>query len=137
VQPAAPNAWKKYEHLLATGIERWKKVRDQLRAEGDPRKPILFVLCGDKSEAAEVANFLAYGEPTRDDLTASPVKGYVEPKGGERLFVEEGDDGVARSTVVQIHIGQKEESNDAEWEKVRAAVNAIDRGDLGHQRLVL
>jgi type III restriction enzyme len=133
VQPAAPNAWKKYEHLLATGIERWKKVRDQLRAEGDPRKPILFVLCGDKSEAAEVANFLAYGEPTREDLTANPVKGYVEPKGGERLFVEEGGDGVARSTVVQIHIGQKEESNEAEWEKVRAAVNAIDRDEIEYR----
>ena len=34
VQQAAPNAWKKYEHLLATGIERWKKVRDQLARRG-------------------------------------------------------------------------------------------------------
>ncbi len=133
VQQAAPNAWKKYEHLLVTGIERWKKVRDQLRAEGDARKPILFVLCSDKGEAAEVANFLAYGEATRDDLTGKPVKGYVEPKGGERLFVEKGEDGVAPSTVVQIHIGQKEESNEAEWEKVRAAVNAIDRDEIEHR----
>src|SRR5205085_9629240 len=69
VQQGAPNAWKKYEHLLATGIERWKKVRDQLRTEGDVRKPIMFVLCSDKGEAAEVANFLTYGEATRDDLT--------------------------------------------------------------------
>jgi type III restriction enzyme len=133
VQQAAPNAWKKYEHLLVTGIERWKKVRDQLRTEGDGRKPILFVLCGDKSEAAEVANFLAYGEATRDDLIGKPVNGYIEPKGGERLFVENGEDGIARSTVVQIHIGQKEESNEAEWEKVRAAVNAIDRDEIEHR----
>jgi type III restriction enzyme len=134
VQQAAPNAWKKYEHLLATGIERWKKVRDQLRAEGDDRKPILFVLCSDKSEAAEVANFLTYGEPTRDDLSGKPLKGYVEPKGGETLFVEKGGDGVPRSTVVQIHIGQKEEANEAEWEKVRAAVNAIDRDEIEHRQ---
>jgi type III restriction enzyme len=133
VQQAAPNAWKKYEHLLATGIERWKKVRDQLRAEGDGRKPILFVLCSDKGEAAEVANFLTYGEATRDDLTGKPLTGYVEPKGGERLFVEKGGDGVASSTVVQIHIGQKEEANEAEWEKVRAAVNAIDRDEIEYR----
>lgn len=133
VQQAAPNAWKKYEHLLATGIERWKKVRDQLRTEGDDRKPIMFVLCSDKSEAAEVANFLTYGEGTRDDLTGKPVKGYLEPNGGEQLFVEAGEDGVNRSTVVQIHIGQKEESNESDWEKVRAAVNAIDRDEIEHR----
>lgn len=132
VQQAAPDAWKKYEHLLATGIERWKKVRDQLRAEGDERKPILFVLCSDKGEATEVANFLAYGEATRDDLSANPVKGFVE-QGGERLFVEEDASGVGHSTVVQIHIGKKEESNEAEWEKVRAKVNAIDRDEVEHR----
>ena len=133
VQQAAPNAWRKYEHLLATGIERWKKVREQFRAEGDDRKPILFILCSDKGEAAEVANFLTYGEATRDDLSGKPLKGYVEPKGGESLFVEKGGDGVPRSTVVQIHIGQKEEANEAEWEKVRAAVNAIDRDEIEHR----
>lgn len=133
VQQAAPNAWKKYEHLLATGIERWKKVRDQLRAEGDVRKPILFVLCSDKSEAAEVSNYLTYGEATRDDLSGKPIKGYAEPKAGEVLFLEKGADGVPHSTVVQIHIGQKEESNEAEWEKVRAAVNAIDRDEIEHR----
>ncbi len=132
VNAAAPNAWKKYENLLATGIERWKKVRDQFRAEGDSRKPILFILCSDKSEAAEVANFLTFGEPSRDDLSGRAIKGYVEPKGGEVLFVEKGDDGDSRSTVVQIHIGQKEESNEAEWNKVRAVVNAIDRDEVDH-----
>lgn len=130
VQQAAPNAWKKYEHLLATGIERWKKVRDQLRAEGDKRKPLLFVLCSDKGEAAEVANFLTYGQATRDDLSGKPLRGYVGPEDGEPLFVETGDDSVPRSTVVQIHIGQKEESNEADWAKVRAAVNAIDRDEI-------
>ncbi len=129
VQHAAPNAWKKYEHLLVTGAERWKKVRDQLRAEGDARKPILFILCSDKSEALEVYNYLAYGEARREDLSSLPVKGYVDPE-GEKLFVETGEDGVSRSTAIQIHIGQKEESNDADWEKIRAAVNAIDRDEI-------
>ena len=49
---------------------------------------------------------------------------------GMSAGVAYGEDGVARSTVVQIHIGQKEESNEAEWEKVRAAVNAIDRDEI-------
>ncbi len=133
VRQAAPNAWKKYEHLLVTGVERWKKVRDQLRAEGDNRKPILFVICETKEQAGEISNYLTYGEATRDDLTGKPVKGYVEPKGRETLFVEKARDGVDRSTVVQIHIGQKEEANEAEWEKVRAAVNAIDRDEIEHR----
>ncbi len=124
---AGPNAWERYRNLIVTGIERWVKVRDQLLAEGDGRKPILFLLCNDRTEAQEVANLLTYGEASSDDLAGKPIKGYVEPKAGETLFVERGQDGEARSTVVQIHIGQKEESNEEEWEKVRAAVNAIDR----------
>jgi type III restriction enzyme len=132
VQDAAPNAWEKYRNLLTTGIERWKKVRDQLADEGDPRKPILFVLCTDKKEAAHVANYLTYGEASDEDIakTGAPVKGYADPKNGGPLFITKGTDGIVRSTVVQIHIGQKEESNEAEWEKVRAAVNAIDRDEI-------
>jgi type III restriction enzyme len=127
---AGANAWERYRNLLVTGIERWRKVRDQLREEGDDRKPILFVLCNDKVEAQEVANFLTYGEPSREDLSGKPVKGYLEPNGDETLFVEKDGHGGIRSTVVQIHIGQKEESNEAEWEKIRAAVNAIDRNEI-------
>ncbi|WP_426745957.1 S24 family peptidase [Myxococcus faecalis] len=127
---AGPNAWERYRNLLVTGIERWKKVSDQLREEGDGRKPILFILCNDKGEAQEVANYLTYGEASREDLSGKLVKGYLEPKGGETLFVEKDGHGGKRSTVVQIHIGQKEESNEAEWEKIRAAVNAIDRDEI-------
>lgn len=129
IQQAAPNAWQKYEYLLVTGVERWKKVRDQLRAEGDTRKPILFILCADKSEAAEVTNFLKYGEATSEDLEGKTVKGFREP-GGETLFVEKGKDGLPTSTVIQIHIGQKENSNEEEWGKVRDLVNAIDRDEI-------
>jgi type III restriction enzyme len=125
-----PNAWERYRNLLVTGIERWKRVRDQLREEGDDRKPILFILCNDKGEAQEVANYLTYGEATREDLSGKTVKGYLESKGGETLFVEKDGSGSSRSSVVQIHIGQKEESNETEWEKIRAAVNAIDRDEI-------
>lgn len=130
IRDGQPNAWEKYRNLLATGIERWKKVRDQLRDEGDPRKPLLFVLCNDRNEAREVANFLSFGEPTREDLSHLVPKGYVDPQTNETLFVEKGHDGITRSTVVEIHIGEKEEKNEADWEKVRQAVNAIDADEI-------
>jgi type III restriction enzyme len=129
VRNGQPNAWEKYRNLLVTGIERWKQVRDQLVAEGDKRKPILFVLCGDRNEAREVANFLRHGEAARGDLDRTPV-GYKDPAGSERLFVEPTADGGARSTVVEVHIGQKEEQNEAEWELIREVVNQIDHDEL-------
>lgn len=131
IRDGQPNAWEKYRNILATGIERWKKVRDQLADEGDPRKPILFVLCNDRNEAKEVANFLMYGEATREtDLSSRTPTGWQDPKGGKPLFVEKGADGVVRSTVVEIHIGEKEEKNEAEWEHVRQAVNAVDHDTI-------
>ena len=125
-----PNAWEKYRNLLATGIERWKKVRDQLKDEGNCRKPILFILCDDRKEAREVANFLTYGEAVPEDLSGRVPVGYKDPDKGPALFIETGADGSPTSTVVEIHIGQKEESNEAEWEKVRQAVNAIDADEI-------
>ncbi|MFO0393265.1 MAG: DEAD/DEAH box helicase family protein [Planctomycetota bacterium] len=130
VNDAGINAWEKYTHLLTTGIERWKKVRDQLADEGDPRKPILFLLCNDRKEAREVANFLAYGKAVPEDLSNLEPTGYLDHLTKTPLFVEKGPDGRRRSTVVEIHIGQKEESNEAEWEKVRASVNAIDSDEM-------
>lgn len=32
--------------------------------------------------------------------------------------------------MIEIHIGQKEESNEAEWEKIRRSVNAIDHDEI-------
>ncbi len=127
---AAANAWEKYSHLLTTGIERWKRVRDQLRDEGDPRKPILFILCSDKNEAHEIANFLSYGQATREDLGHLAPSGYLDPQTRKPLFVETAADGSVRTSVVEIHIGQKEESNEAEWEQVRQKVNAIDLDEI-------
>lgn len=124
------NAWEKYRNILATGIERWQKVQEQLRDEGDARKPILFVLCNDRHEAKEIANFLTYGEPSSETLEHRTPTGYLDPDTKERLFVEKLADGTVRSSVVEIHIGEKEDRNEEEWEHVRQAVNAIDRDEI-------
>jgi type III restriction enzyme len=127
VREGQPNAWEKYRNLLVTGIQRWKKVRDELRTEGDKRKPLLFILCNDRNEAREVANYLTHGHATREDIRTPPT-GYHDPdapEGAPPLFVEDG-----RSTVVEIHIGQKEESNEEAWEAVRRAVNEVDRDEI-------
>lgn len=129
VREGAPNAWEKYRNLMATGIARWKKVRDQLRDEGDGRKPILFVLCNNKDEAKEVANFLAHGEASRDDLSDRVPSGFLD-RDGEQLFVWTDAAGLPRSTVVEIHIGKAQDSNEEEWSQVREAVNNIDRDEI-------
>ncbi|MFS8066001.1 MAG: DEAD/DEAH box helicase family protein, partial [Byssovorax sp.] len=130
IRPGQPNAWETYRNLLTAGIERWKKVRDQLIDEGDPRKPILFLLCNDRNEALEIANALRFGDPRRVDLSAQIPTGWPDPQTGEPLFLETGADGVVRTTVVEIHIGKKEEGNEEEWKKIRAAVNAIDHDEI-------
>ena len=126
----APDAWARYRNLLATGIERWKKVRDQFAAEGDRRKPILFILCNDRKEAREIANFLTHGQAVQEDLSGLVPVGYLDTETGARLFVDKDAAGNVRSSVIEIHIGQKEESNEIEWEKVRQAVNAIDHDEI-------
>ena len=127
IREGQPNAWEKYRNLLVTGIERWKKVKAQLEDEGDQRKPILFILSNDRNEAREVANFLRYGEAARDDLEGRPVTGYQDGKAA--LFVDKSG-GVARSTVVEIHIGEKEERNEDAWDAVRRSVNAVDHDEI-------
>jgi type III restriction enzyme len=127
IRDGQPNAWEVYRNLLVTGIERWKKVKAQLDDEGDTRKPILFILCNDRKEAKEVANFLKYGEAVKENLDGVRMPtGYLDPLTNERLFVEDNGS-TKQSTVVEIHIGEKEEKNEEAWEHVRAAVNAIDR----------
>ena len=125
-----PNAWLTYQPLLLAGIGRWMKVRDQLRAEGDPRKPILFLLCADQKEAREVANMLTYNVASPQDLDGGTITGWTHPETGERLFVEPDAHGAARSTVVQVHVGAQQDRDEAEWAKVRASVNAIDHDAL-------
>lgn len=130
IRVGQPNAWEKYKHLIVTGIERWKKVRDQLLDEGDGRKPILFLLCNDKKEAREIANYLAHGDASNEDLTHRVPTGYLDPQTKKALFVEVGPEGTSRSTVIEIHIGEKQDSNETEWESVRQAVNAIDLDEI-------
>ncbi len=129
VREGQPNAWEKYRNLLVTGIERWKKVKEQLADEGDKRKPILFILANDRNEAREVANFLRYGEATRDELDGRAVTGYRGKVEDAPLFVDR-EGGVPRSTIVEIHIGEKEQRNDEAWEGVRRAVNAVDHDEI-------
>jgi len=129
VREGQPNAWEKYRNLLMTGIERWKKVREQLADEGDPRKPILFIMCDDKNEAREVANYLTHGEPTRDPIVRTPI-GFRDEETGESLFVETGADGSVYSTVIEVHIGEREDRSEAEWERVRQAVNKVDHDEI-------
>jgi hypothetical protein len=125
-----PNAWEKYKNILVTGIERWKKVRLQLEDEGDERKPILFILCDNRNEAREVANYLRYGDPAPVEMSSERTPtGYRDPRdaeGAEPLFLFKDADGNVHSTVLEIHIGEKENRSESDWERVRNAVNAID-----------
>lgn len=131
VRPNQPDAWRTYEPLLVAGIKRWLKVREVLRAEGDARKPILFILCADRHEAREVSNMLTYGEASREDLSGHRAPtGWVDPETGERLFVEAGPDGAMTGTVVEFHIAQKEQQNEAEWALARAVVNRVDHDQI-------
>jgi len=126
IDDGAPNAWEKYRHLLAAGIQRWVEVRNT-SAGSVARTPLLFIVCGDKGEAAEVANYLRYGQASRENLSGQPVHGYEDPKTKEVLFRHVRSDGVPESTVLEVHIGSKEQSNEKDWEKVRASVNSVDR----------
>lgn len=135
LQPAVlknqPNAWLTYQPLLLAGIRRWLRVREQLRAEGDPRRPILFLLCADQREAREVANMLTFGVASPQDLQDTHrVSGWRDPDSGELLFCEPAPQGGLRSTVVQVHVGAQQDRDEEEWAKIRAAVNTIDHDQL-------
>lgn len=105
-------------------------MKDQLADEGDERKPILFILADDQKEAREVANYLRYGEAAQDDLSGRLVTGFSPREGEAPLFVELDEAGVPRSTVVEIHIGEKEARNEDDWEAVRQKINAIDLDEI-------
>ena len=119
-------AWEKYENLLRTGIKRWQENQKLFDAEGDKRKQILFILCNDRKEAAQIYNYLVYREIEDEgkDLSESelPVKGFYDDETKQTLFTKNG-----KTTVIQIHIGEKELTNEKEWEKTRKLVHLIDR----------
>jgi type III restriction enzyme len=130
VREGQPNAWLTYRNMLATGIGRWREERDRMRLEGDRRKPILFIICQDKTEAREIANYLTYGTASAEDLTGHEIVGYRDQGSGERLFIDIDAEGNKRPTVVEIHIGQKEQRNEADWAKIRQTINYIDQEQL-------
>jgi type III restriction enzyme len=61
----------RYQAYLAAGVERWKEYREQLTQLG--KKPVLFVMMNDTSEADDVGDWLR--------------KKYPSEFGGERLLI--------------------------------------------------
>ena len=134
----ATNAWDRYKALIIPGIFRWKRVMDEeRRIAGDkrPRKPLLFLLCADRAEADEIANFLQYGEAfakkSNEELVGRPLVGFQHPQLGEApLFVSTGPDGQPRSEVIQVHIGEQEMNTEEGWKRTRDLVNAVDQDQI-------
>ena len=126
VQTGRSNAWERYGALLNTGIMRWQRVRDEMKEKGDLRNPILFILCADRTDASEVANYLRYGRAVKEDLAGLTPTGFRLDGHAEPLFVHKRPDGRIESEVVEIHIGEKENKGIKEWQSIRHAINEID-----------
>ncbi|MGI8915334.1 MAG: DEAD/DEAH box helicase [Chloroflexota bacterium] len=112
IDDSATNAWDKYSQLLQAGIADWKRAQADLDAAGQQRKAILFIVCNNKSEAAQVARRL---------------EEFPDPESGELPFA---------GRVKEIHIGLKEGTNDQEWRKVRDEVTRIDAPDNPYTAVV-
>jgi type III restriction enzyme len=139
VDEDATNAWDKHKALIIAGIFRWKRLWDAAVASTPPgqrpRKPLLFLLCDSTDAAEEVASFLTYGEVFRRssgaEVLGRQVKGFHHPQLGEApLFVHPGPDGQPRSEVIQVHLNEKEATNEEAWARTRAIVNAIDHDEV-------
>lgn len=119
-------AWEKYENLLRTGVKRWQENQALLEQEGDKRKQILFIICNDRKEADQIYNYLVYQEIDDEGKDMSkdglPIKGFYDTETKKTLFVKD-----RKTTVIQIHIGQKELNNEKDWEKIRKTVHSIDK----------
>lgn len=97
IQEAKSNvASTKYKAFLTAGVERWKEYREQL-APLD-RKPILFVMMNDTTEADDVADYLQ--------------KRYPDEFGGERLLV--------------IHTDRAGEVSKKDLDKARKVARDVD-----------
>jgi type III restriction enzyme len=122
-------AWERYENLLRTGIKRWQENQKLFDQEGDKRKQILFIICNKSSEARQIYNYLVYGEIDDEgkDLSNSGLshKGFYDEETRETLFLKDG-----KTTVTQIHIGEKELNNEKDWEKIRKLVHLIDKDHI-------
>lgn len=86
----------RYQAYLAAGVERWKEYREQLAPLG--KRPVLFVMLNDTSEADEVGDWLK--------------KKYPSEFGGDKLLV--------------IHTDRSGEVSKKDLDKARAISRDID-----------
>lgn len=112
IDEAATNAWDRYAPIIQAGIAEWKKEQRALDDHGLGRKAILFVVCGNAKEAAEVA---------------ARLETFADPESGEALFA---------GKVKEIHIGKKEGQNEKAWQKVRDEVTRVDAPDNPYTAVV-
>jgi type III restriction enzyme len=88
----------RYQAYLAAGVERWKEYRDQLAPLG--RKPIVFVMMNDTTEADDVGDWLQ--------------KKYPAEFGGDKLLV--------------IHTDKTGEVSRKDLDRARVVARDVDRG---------
>ncbi len=112
VDDSATNAFDKYTQLIQAGIAEWKKEQAALDFSGIARKALLFIVCGNKTEAAQIAQRL---------------KEFPDAETGECLFA---------GKVIEIHIGRKEATNEKEWQKIREDINRVDSSDSPYTAIV-
>lgn len=92
-------ASKKYEAYLIAGVERWKEYNDQLTPLG--KKPILFIMMSDTTEADDVGDFLQ--------------RKYPELFGGDKLLI--------------IHTDRSGEVTKKDLDKARDLAKNVDRNE--------
>ena len=112
VDDSATNAFDKYTQLIQAGIAEWKKEQAGLDFSGIARKALLFIVCSNKTEAAQIA---------------SRLEEFPDAETGECLFADK---------VIEIHIGRKEATNEKEWQKIRDAINRVDSSDSPYTAIV-
>jgi type III restriction enzyme len=95
-EPRSDIASTRYAAYLAAGVERWKEYREQLTAFG--KKPLLFVMLNDTSEADDVGDWLQ--------------KKYPSEFGGEKLLI--------------IHTDKSGEVSKKDLDKARKASREVD-----------
>lgn len=112
VDDSATNAFDKYTQLIQAGIAEWKKEQAGLDFAGIARKALLFIVCSNKTEAAQIAQRL---------------EEFPDAETGDCLFA---------GKVIEIHIGRKEATNEKEWQKVREDINRADSSDSPYTAIV-
>jgi type III restriction enzyme len=112
IDDSQSDPFDKYTQLIQAGIAEWKKEQALLDFAEIGRKALLFIVCSDKKEAAQVAKRLAE---------------FPDAETGECLFA---------GKVIEIHIGRKEATNEKEWQKIREDINRVDNPDSPYTAIV-